>query len=302
MDEILQRLGLNVEFPFILTTAGLIWARMLSVMSVIPFLFAKPTPRTVRVGASMVLTVFLYPILSKNAVGLETITTLDLFVLYLKEVLFGLSLGFMVSIIFYGFQSAGQMIDNQRGVSLARILIPELGEQASITSHLLFSFAVVIFLLIGGHRMFLKALMESYLVLPILKFPPSVEGLLPLMDLFGVMTAKILFLSVQLAAPVIISILMVDIILGVANRFAPQINVWELGFNVRGYIGILILFLSISYIGEQVIHYTLETKQGLHQMMELMQPPPPKPPAGAQPAAPQEEEELQAPSPVVPSP
>lgn len=301
MDEILQRLGLNVEFPFILTTGGLIWARMLSVMSVIPFLFGKPTPRTVRLGASVVLTVFLYPIVAKNSVLVGPLTTIDLFTLYLKEVLFGLALGFMVSILFYGFQAAGQMIDNQRGVSLARILIPELGEQASITSHFLFSFAVVLFLVTGGHRMFFKGLIESYLFLPIYQFPPSVEGLFPLMDLFGVMTAKVLFISVQLAAPVIIAIMMVDIILGVANRFAPQINVWELGFNIKGYLGILILFMTITAIGDQVVHYTLETEKGMKQVLELMKEPPPKPPAGEQPP-PQEEEEPQAPSPLVPLP
>lgn len=298
MEAYLQRLGLNLEFPFVLIVAGLIWVRALAMISVIPFLFGRATPRTARVGTSVILTIFLYPILATPELSVEGIDLLRLFSLFFKEVLIGLTLGFAVSLFFYGFQAAGQMIDNQRGVSLARILIPELGEQVSISANFLFHFTVVIFLVIGGHRLFLKAFAESYLILPILEFPPSVEGLLPLIDLFGRMTAKVLFLSVQLAAPVIIAILLVDIILGVANRFAPQINVWELGFNVRGYVGVLLLFLSIGFIGSQVVHYTGESDQEIQTAIKLFKEGPKK----AAPEEPVPEKPLEQPHPVVPTP
>src|SRR3989338_465773 len=167
MDQYLRQLGININFPFSLIMAALIWARVLSVVSVVPFLFGKPVPRMVRVGVSMLLAVFLYPILVTSTSSQPDIDTMKMFALFLKEILFGLAIGFSASMIFYGFEAAGQMIDNQRGVSLARVLIPELGEQASISSHFLFSFAVVIFLLIGGHRIFFKGLMESYFALPI---------------------------------------------------------------------------------------------------------------------------------------
>ncbi|MBI4124321.1 MAG: type III secretion system export apparatus subunit SctT [Deltaproteobacteria bacterium] len=296
MEAYLQRLGLNLEFPFVLIVAGLIWVRALAMISVIPFLFGKATPRTTRLGTSVILTIFLYPILVTPELSVAGIDTLELFVLFFKEVLIGLTLGFAVSLPFYGFQAAGQMIDNQRGVSLARILIPELGEQVSISANFLFHFAVVVFLVIGGHRLFLKAFAESYLILPLLEFPPSVAGLLPVMDLFGTMTAKVLFLSVQLAAPVIIAILLVDIILGVANRFAPQINVWELGFNVRGYVGVLLLFLSIGLIGNQIVHYTGESDQEVRTMIRLFKEKPKEVPPE------QPETPLEKPHPIVPSP
>lgn len=269
-EEYLQRLGLNINFPFALIMASLIWARALSMVSVVPFLFGKPVPRTTRVGVSVVLTIFLYPILVTQDLSLSEVGTLQLFALFFKEILFGLTIGFAAAMIFYGFEAAGQMIDNQRGVSLARILIPELGEQSSISGAFLFQFAVVIFLVLGGHRFFLKAFAESYQVLPLLTFPQSVEGLLPLLDFFMVITGKVLFISVQIAAPVIIAVLIADIILGVANRFAPQINVWELGFNVRGYLGILMLFLSLIFIGGQIEHYTEETNQNIAKTIEFL--------------------------------
>lgn len=297
MEPTLHRLGLNVEFPFILIVAGLIWVRALSVISVIPFLFGRPVLRSTRVGTSVVLTVFMYPILAVPGLSVEGIDMITLFALFFKEVLFGLSLGFAVSMIFYGLEAAGSMIDNQRGVSLARILIPELGQQSSISGNFLFQFAVVLFLAIGGHLMFLKAFAESYLALPILEFPPSVTGLLPVIDLFGVMTAKVLVISVQLGAPVIIAILMADIILGVANRFAPQINVWELGFNIRGYLGVVMLFLSLGFVATQIEHYTLKQDKEISAIIQLFKEKPKEPVE-----EPPTEEELKIPHPVVPTP
>lgn len=297
METLGAKLGLNVNFPFVLTMAALIWTRVLAMVSVIPFLFAKPAPQMARVGTSIVITIFLYPILVTGNAMPPEVGMYGLPVLFLKEILFGLAMGFMVSIMFYGFQSAGQMIDNQRGVSLARILIPELGEQASITSHFMFQFAVVLFLVLGGHRLFLKSFIESYQVLPLFQFPESVAGLQPLMTLFIVMTGKVIFISIQIAAPVIVAILMADIILGVANRFAPQINVWELGFNIRGYIGILMLFLSLSIVARQVEHYTREGLRSVAETVEHLKAPPPP---GTEEEKTPEEERLEIPVPVVP--
>lgn len=269
--DTLRQLGINVQFPFVLSLAGLIWVRVLSLFSVVPFLFSKPVPRSLRLGASVMFTLFLYPIVVTKGMEVPDIAQHTLFILYLKETFFGLSIGFMASLIFHGFQAAGQMIDNQRGVSLARILIPALGEQASISSNFLFQLSVVLFLVLGGHRIFLASFVESYQYLPLLEFPQSVEGLMPLMELFMVTTGKVIVLAVQISTPVIIVILMTDIILGVANRFAPQINVWELGFNIRGYVGILILFLSLTLIARQVERYTEQMNIDVIDALHLMQ-------------------------------
>lgn len=290
----MERLGLNINFPFVLITASLIWARTLSMIFTIPFLFGKPVPRLTRVGGSVIITIFLYPLLVKGNTFPADVDALKLFALFFKEILFGLALGFAVSMLFYGLQAAGTMIDNQRGVSLARILIPELGEQASLSGTFLFHFSVVLFLVLGGHRIFLKGFVESFQVLPLLAFPPSVEGLWPLMDLFMVLTGKVLFISVQISAPVIIAILMADIILGVANRFAPQINVWELGFNIRGYLGILILFLSLTFVARQVEDYTVESQVDVQHVLDTFKTKPPAPPPAPEP--------LEVPHPVVPMP
>ncbi|MDO8527194.1 MAG: type III secretion system export apparatus subunit SctT [Deltaproteobacteria bacterium] len=291
MEEYLQKLHININFPFVLILAALIWARVLSAIVVIPFLFGKPVPRSVRMGASIVLTTFLYPIVAAQTLAPTEIDYLLLFALFFKEILIGLSIGFAAAMMFYGFEAAGSMIDNQRGVSLARILIPELGEQSSITGNFLFQLFVVIFLTLGGHLFFLRAFFLSFQSLPLFLFPQSVEGLMPVLDFFMQMSGTILFVAIQIAAPVIIAVLVTDIILGVTNRFAPQINVWELGFNLRGYVGILLLFLSLHFVVQQMKHYTAKTRDNVTVTIELLKERPPPSPEPAETISPQELEQ-----------
>ena len=270
MNEIMQKLGINVNLSFVLIFYSLIWVRFLTIVSIIPFLFGKPVPRTIRVGASMVLAAFAYRYLLPAQPPPITEDMLILAMLYLKEAFIGVMVGFGAGLIFYGFEAAGQMIDNQRGMSIARLLIPELGTQSSLAGVFLFQLAVVTYLTLGGHRLFFDAVYTSFQVIPVFEFPKVVPGLFPLMDFFMRLTGLIILLSIQIAAPVIIAILIADIILGVANRIAPQINVWELGFNVKGYLGILALFWAITMVIGQMERYSLRSIADVKQVIELI--------------------------------
>ncbi len=270
-QEVLANVGVNIDVAFSLIFLTLIWVRILGMTSVIPFLTGKPVPRYVVVGASMVMAVYVFP----NIVPVHPPPLADdflkLFMLYIKEVFFGVSIGFAVAILFYALESAGQMIDNQRGMSIARVLIPQLGEQGSITGTFLFQLAIVVYLAIGGHRVFFQTFFTSFNVLPVLDFPTTGPGLFPMMDLFIRISGEVFLIALQLAAPIIIAIFVADIILGVANRVAPQINVWELGFNVKGYVGVLMLFVSITIIGEQIRYYSLKSNVNADRVIQYLQ-------------------------------
>lgn len=270
-QDILARVGVTIDVAFNLIFTSLIWVRILSMTSVIPFLTGKPVPRYVVVGASMVLAVFVYSNIAPAHPPPLTEDFLNLLMLYFKELFYGLSIGFGVALLFYALESVGQMIDNQRGMSIARILIPQLGEQGSITGTFLFQLAIVIYLSIGGHRLFFQSFFGSFITLPVLEFPKAGPGLFPLMDLFIRISGEVFLIAIQLAAPVIISIFVADIILGVANRVAPQINVWEMGFNVKGYVGILMLFLSLAAIGDQIRYYSQKSNMNAERVIQYLE-------------------------------
>ncbi len=255
-QEILTKIGVDLDVSFTFIFITLIWVRTLAMGATIPFLLGKPVPRYVLVGATMVLAVFVHVNMVPDSPPPLEHNLISLIVLYMKEVFYGLAIGFSVSVLFYGLQSAGQMIDNQRGVSIARVLIPQLGGQASISANFLFQLALVLYLTVGGHLLFFETFFKSFITLPILEFPVSGPGLFALIDFFIRITAEVIVIAIKLAAPVIIAIFLADIILGIANRVSPQINVWMLGFTVKGYIGVVLMFLSITVICDQIIKYS----------------------------------------------
>lgn len=271
MQDFLSKIGVNINVTFYLIFLSLVWVRILGMTAVLPFLFGKPVPRYVTVGASMVMALFVFPLILPKEPPPLTQDMLVIVVLYLKEAFYGLMIGTSVAIVFHAFAAVGQMIDNQRGVSIARLLIPQLGEQGSLSGIFLFQLGIVIYLLLGGHLVFFNAFFESFTKLPVLAFPSVGAGLYPMMDLFMQITGNVLYIALQMSAPVIIAIFMADIILGIANRVAPQINVWELGFHVKGYVGILLLFVALTMIGKQMEHYAAQANINSAQVVNLLQ-------------------------------
>ena len=271
MQELFNRLGVNVNVAFHLIFFSLIWVRVLTMTAVIPFLFGKPVPRYVMVAGALALAAFVYPNIVPGQPPVLTDDWLALAMLYLKEAFYGLCLGMAVGLLFHAFASVGQMVDNQRGMAIARMLIPALGQQMSISSIFLYQLGIVIYLSVGGHRFFFSSFFHSFEALPVLEFPVVGAGLFPMVDLFIRISGQVIVLALQMAAPVIIAIFFTDIILGIANRMAPQINVWMLGFTMKGYIGVLLLFVSLTMIGDQMHYYSLKSNTYAEQVSELLQ-------------------------------
>jgi flagellar biosynthetic protein FliR len=270
MNQLSQLAGINVDWNFALVFSGLIMARLGMVTATIPFLTGKPVPGVIKLGFTIVMLVFLYPYLAPADHSLLPTAPTVLLLLFLKEVFYGISIGIAASIVFHAFEAAGGMIDNQRGAAQARLLIPQLGEQSSIFGNFNFLLGIVIFLSIGGHLFFFKAVIESYDLLPLLSFPKARPDFLAMTDEFIRMTGSVLILSLQLTAPILIAIFVADVILGIMSKAAPAINVWELGFAIRGVLGVLIYFLAIGLITTQMGRLSMGMIQTVEKVLRLL--------------------------------
>ncbi len=271
MPDFLAHAGVNLDFQFVFIFAMLVWIRLLAIVSTAPFLFGKPVPGTLRIGISVLLMLFAVPHLLPTVRPSIVDNWVLLSLLFLKEAMIGVVIGFVASLVFHAFEAAGDMVDNQRGMSIARVLIPQLGSQGSLVSQFLFQFSIVIYVSLGAHRLFFETLFHSFQTMPVLQFPSIAPGWLPLADLLIRTTGQLLSLSVTLAAPVIITVLVADIILGVANRVAPQINVWELGFTLKGYIGVLLLFFMITLMLPAMQHLFADSQQQIRRTVRLLE-------------------------------
>jgi flagellar biosynthetic protein FliR len=252
MNDALRVLGVNVDWTFAFNVGTLILIRFTMLTAVVPFLIGKPVPGMIRLGFSLVMVIFLYPFLAPEEHSLVPTAPMALFLLYFKEAFYGLAIGITSSIVFHAFEGAGGIVDNQRGAAQARLLIPQLGEQGSLFSNLNFQLGIVIFLCLNGHLYFLKAVIESYQVLPLFSLPQQKIDLFAMTDEFIKNTGGVLITSLQLTAPVLISIFVTDVVLGIMSKSAPAINVYELGFAIRGVLGVFIYFISLGLVATQI--------------------------------------------------
>ncbi len=247
-EKFLEQYGIHADLFRYMLVGGLIFTRLFILMMFVPYLGARPIPGRVRLAISLILVLFFYPPVSSMTPGPLPESAAILFTLFMKEALFAILLGFSAGMVFYGIQAAGNMIDNQRQLANAQIFNPGIGSQASLFGVFYYQLSIVIFLIIGGHRVLLRAIAHSFETVPLLGFPKIESGMEPVLEVLLHLASDTFIIALQLGAPVLVVIFIADIILGLTNRVAPMVNVFDLGFNIKGFVGGLLVYLSLPLV------------------------------------------------------
>jgi flagellar biosynthetic protein FliR len=157
------------------------------------------------------------------------------------EICFGLSIGTMLSFVFIAAQWAGEIIGQQLGFNMAETFDPQYGQSSSMVGDMYYMMTLVIFLAVGGHRQMVRGLRDSFDTLPLL----SVAINQPLLDLVIGMLETCTLLAVRLAAPVMVTMLIVDMTLGFLGKTMPQMNVMTMGLSIKAMVGLGVLIVGL---------------------------------------------------------
>jgi flagellar biosynthesis protein FliR len=271
-QKFLEQYGIHIELFRYLVVGGLIFSRIFILTMFLPYLGARPIPGRIRMTVSIILTIFFYkPISMATTMALPT-QGMVLISLFLKEVLYGIILGFSAGMVFYGIQAAGNFIDSQRQLANAQIFNPGIGAQSSLFGIFYYQLSIVIFLVIGGHHYLFEALAKSFETMPILTLPKIAPGMTPILEALIRMGADILVIALQLGAPVVVAIFIADIILGLTNRVAPMINVFEMGFSIKGFVGVFLVYLSLPMVIFQMKIWFTQYMETVQRMVYYLKP------------------------------
>jgi flagellar biosynthetic protein FliR len=164
------------------------------------------------------------------------------------EFLIGYMLGSVARLVFTGVEAAGDLMGAQMGLSVASMLDPSTGRQTVVTARLLRWIVVLIFIMIDGLHFILTALYKSYDALPLLhnwNFANAAN------EISG-MVGGIFSVAVQLSAPILLVIFLLDFSFGLISRVAPQVNVFQLGFQIKPALGMFIFMLMIPLLMERI--------------------------------------------------
>jgi flagellar biosynthetic protein FliR len=133
------------------------------------------------------------------------------------------------------------VISLSMGLSSAQVMNPALGTQSNVLEQFEVALATLFFLAINGHHVLLTALSESFATLPL-----SLQGFqTQVFSQFGTVVHDVMVAGVQIAAPVMVSILCVNVIMGIVGRAVPQINVLITSLPVNILAGFMVLIISV---------------------------------------------------------
>jgi type III secretion protein SpaR/YscT/HrcT len=251
----------------LLSFFALFWlflARMLPIILQAPFFGAKVMPQPAKVALAVSLFVVFLPQLLVTSH--EISFNLRLVFLMFKELFVGTIIGFLISMPFMIVQSAGIIIDHQRGGASLMVNDPTIQNQSSPLGTL-FNFVMIwLFFAIDGPFLFIEAILSSYEVIP----PDQIVNA-KFFDKDSSFWAnqisllnQMMVISIRLASPALIMILMTDFFLGIANRLAHQVQITFLGMPLKSLLGLFVIFIGWKLLNEEMV------RQGYYWINQVM--------------------------------
>ena len=220
---------------------ALVLVRVSTMVLIAPVFGSSSVPLRVRFILSIVLAALIVPIeLGKSWISVATPG--EFLVMLGAEALVGLILGLGIALLFAGIQVAGQIISQLSGLQLADVFNPAFDASVPVFSQLLFYVTLAVFVTIGGHRIVMQALLDTFVWMP-----PGQGGLSRSAGEAVIsLLSQSFVLGVRAAAPAMVALILSTLILGLVSRSLPQLGVMALGFGFNTMVTFVMLGISLG--------------------------------------------------------
>jgi flagellar biosynthetic protein FliR len=236
LDQLLQEVGNNQIAGFLL-----VLGRIGPLFVLAPLFSSRSIPARAKGVCAVALTVGIAPIaLGHHTVPLDVGTFVELM---LKEILVGLAYAFALAALFAAVSTAGAFLDTLIGFSYGALVDPVTGNQSAVLTQAYIFVGIGVLIAIGGDQLMIRGVARSYDLVPLLEVPslPALAG--------GAQAAfaQVFLSALELAAPVVLAIVITDAAFGVVSRVVPQLNVFAVGFPAKVAVGILVIGVSLPF-------------------------------------------------------
>jgi len=207
-----------------------------------PVFASRNIPVMLKASWILLISFLIFPLIGFKPEALPDVG-LPLAFAVIREMLVGFSIGLGAALIFTGIQLAGQIIDIQMGLGMVNIIDPVTSTQISVMGQYYYLIATLVFLAIDGHHLIIRAVVESFNVIPLGQAHFTFALGAKMMNLFS----QVFFIAFRVGAPVIGALFITNLVLGVVARTVPQMNVFIVGMPLNLAVGFLITALSMSF-------------------------------------------------------
>lgn len=247
------------------SVASFIWPLMrISAMFVsVPLFSLRAVPARVRLILSLAITLVVMPVLP--AYPMVEMFSYQGFLVTISQVMIGITSGFIVQLVFSALLFAGQGVALSMGLGFASMVDPQNGQQVPVIAQFYVMTSTLVFLSLDGHLLLIKMLVDSFTSLPI-----GIAGITKANIWTIIIWSTHMFAGgLLLTMPIIVSLLLVNISLGVATRAAPQLNIFSVGFPVTLMLGMLLVWLTLPDFLEQFTGILTESYDLVGQILKL---------------------------------
>ncbi|ABG41541.1 flagellar biosynthetic protein FliR [Paraglaciecola sp. T6c] len=224
-------------------------------------LSAKTVPTTVRALLTLFITFIILPVIPP--VPVVEILSVSTFVLVIQQLIIGISLGFISTMVLNTFVLAGQVVAMQTGLGFASIVDPVNGINVPAVGQFYLILATLLFWALDGHLAMIRMVVMSFTAFPVGEAWLQPEQFREIAHWAGWMFISAVTLSL---AP-IVSLLIVNLAFGVMTKAAPQLNIFSLGFSIAQIMGLVIIWITMDNF---TYHFEVQWDRAQQMMCQLV--------------------------------
>ncbi len=219
---------------------ALVVTRVTAIITVAPFFSQNTIPRRVKFFLSFFLSLIVMNLIDYSAVSYEGVIGYS--ILIAKEGITGLLIGLGSALCLYILSFSGHMVDMEIGFAMAMEMDPATQVQTTITSTFFMAVFMLMFLASDMHYFVIDALFDSYQLIPIggAILQPS------LYQTFARFMTDYFVIGFRIILPIFSCILVINVVLGILARVAPQMNMFVVGMQIKVFAGLALLFILMS--------------------------------------------------------
>lgn len=240
----------------------LAFTRVASFLYVIPLFKGRYVPHISKLAIALSIAIFV-----QDKMHLKDVISVGEFsVLLLMQIMMGLTLGYVVSLIFAIPQIAGGLLDMDMGYSSSSVIDPSNGTRITLLSNMYSVLFMLIFIMLGGIENLLYGIVLSFHFTKVVFFVGNLTFLDTLMQVFQYMLVS----AVQIALPIIAAMFIVNVMMLIIGKIAPQLNIMMNMFPIKIAVGMMFIYFTIPIAGELFADITNNLQEHYLDVLESM--------------------------------
>lgn len=236
-----------LDIPMALPAYALVLFRLSGLALTAPLYASSIIPVRVKVALTMTIAVMIFPVVSQRVpanIGLSAVVVGGV-----AELMIGATIGLALAMLLMGAQVAGQLVGQQAALSLGQVVDPMQNIRSTVLGQLYATVMTLLFLLLGGHRAMMAALLDTFDVIPLLSFRFDESFIVLLVEM---LTAAFI-LGIRVSGPVLIALFLTAVALGFLSRTMPQFNILTVGFTLRILLSLGVAGIALTSCQELLI-------------------------------------------------